>query len=150
MKDHETIALHWANRLSFISRRVLADGFRDAGHHITAEEWAVLLLLWQSDGRTPGDIAALTVRDKTTVTRLVDGMVKKSMVTRGEDPKDRRRSRIHLTQQGENLQGQLVPIAQGMIDRARAGLSSRDVETTVHVLRAMAQNLAESTDNDRI
>lgn len=141
MRNYESITHHWVNRLSFISRRSLAEGFRAAGHRITAEEWAVLLLLWKCDGRTPGDIAGLTVRDKTTVTRLIDGMVKKTIVTRLEDPKDRRRSRIHLTAQGQDLRGQLVPIAQTMIERSHAGLSAGDVETTVRVLRTMAQNL---------
>ena len=40
---------YWINRLGFVLRRDLQDRFRAAGIKMGAEEWAVLLLLWQEE-----------------------------------------------------------------------------------------------------
>ncbi len=141
MFDFEAIPVHWANRLSFLSRKQLTGRFTEAGFDITAEEWATLLQLWACDGRSHGELAALTVRDRTTVTRLVDRLVKKGVVERRSDPSDRRRSEVVLTPTGRSLRGQLVPLAQGLLARAFDGISPEELVQTTRVLRAMTANL---------
>ena len=49
---------------------------------------------------TQVEIAALMMRDKTTITRRIDGLVKKQLVERNPDPDDRRYFRIGLTVAG--------------------------------------------------
>jgi len=144
MFDPDPIPLYWVNRLSFLARRELADRFRAAGHRISPEEWAVLVMLWQQDGQGPGDISARSLRDATTVTRLVDGMVRKGLVERREGRRDRRRSEIWLTDQGRQLADVLPPIAGPLIAQAMQGLSQEETELALKVLQRMVENL--STD----
>ncbi len=146
MFDPADIALHWVNRLSFLSRRALMDVFHQAGHKISAEEWAVLLMLWKSDGQGPGEISAQSMRDATTVTRLVDGMVRKGVVTRRESKKDRRRSEIWLTEMGRALQPELIALAMPVIGISLTGISASDMEVALRVLKQMTQNLQEAAD----
>ena len=87
-------------------------GFNAAGHQVSAEEWAVLLLLWRENGQGPAAIAEQTIRDRTTVTRLLDGMEKKGWIARVPDAQDRRRFQVHLTDDGRSLETLLVPVAQ--------------------------------------
>ncbi|MFV2038111.1 MAG: MarR family winged helix-turn-helix transcriptional regulator [Paracoccaceae bacterium] len=144
MFDFENLPLYWANRLSALARRELAMRFRAAGHDVSAEEWAILMLLWREDGQNPGEMSARTVRDPTTMTRLVDSMVRKGVVTRQADENDRRRSRICLTQMGRELQAILVPLAMPMINDAMRGISQADGEVAVRVLSRMTQNLSQN------
>ncbi|SDX36212.1 hypothetical protein [Roseicitreum antarcticum] len=65
--DHEEIPLHWINRLGFLVRRALGDQFRAAGHPVSPEEWAILLVLWKYGPRTPGALADVTIKDRTTI-----------------------------------------------------------------------------------
>lgn len=142
MFDYEEIPLHWVNRLSFLVRKELGQHFRAQGHDISPEEWAVLLILWKKGGQTPGALADVTFRDRTTITRLIDGMVKKNLVARREDPKDRRRSLVDLTTHAADLENILVPMARNVIARAMPGVSPQDLEITVRTLRQMTENLA--------
>ena len=137
------ISLHWNNRLSFLTRKDLALQFSEAGFNVTAEEWAVLLILWNKGAQTPGMIADVTFRDRTTVTRLVDGMVKKGLIERGTDPDDRRKSILKASDRALKLKDNLVPIARDLISEAQAGLCADDIQTTVRVLRTMTENLME-------
>ncbi len=141
MMNFEDIPLHWVNRLSFLTRRELGQKFASAGHKISAEEWAVLLMLWQEDGRLPSAIAELTFRDRTTVTRLLDGMEKKEMIRRQADPRDRRKMRVFLTETGRALEAILKPIAQELIAQAQQNLSVEEVAQLTLLLRKMTQNL---------
>lgn len=142
---------HWINRLGFVLRRDLQSRFREHGIRLGAEEWAALLLLWQQDKRTTGELATLTVKDQTTMTRLLDGLVIKGLLTRVPDPDDRRRVRIALTPQGAAMQAQLVPIALGMIQHSQRGIPTEDLQTTRRVLLQMTQNMLEPEgENDQL
>ncbi len=143
MLKPQNIHLHWVNRLGFVARRQLAAAFEAQGHKISAEEWAVLLILWNEDAVMPSVLADRTIRDRTTMTRMIDTMVKKNLVSRKMDAADRRKSLIVLTDQGRALHGPLSSIAKTMIDASLAGIAAQDLEITLRVLRAMTENLLQ-------
>ncbi len=145
--NYEQIPHHWINRLGFVIRRDLAALFRASGHPISAEEWAVLLVLWQHGPQSPSVLAQITIKDRTTITRLLDAMVRKSLVQRDEDPKDRRRSVVRLTSRGAELKGDLVPVARGLIDQSMAGIPPEDIAVTLRTLQAMTHNLVPHTSD---
>jgi DNA-binding MarR family transcriptional regulator len=89
----------------------------------------------------PSKIADLTFRDRTTVTRLLDGMEKKQLIERRTDAQDRRRTRVFLTSHGQQLENVLKPIAQEMISQSLAGLSVDEVAQLTLLLRKMTENL---------
>lgn len=141
MFEYETIPLHWVNRLGFLVRKELGQRFQAAGHHVSPEEWAVLLILWKDTEQTPGAIADATFRDRTTVTRLIDGMVKKQLVERDVDPHDRRKSIVRASDHGAGLKDELVPIAMELIAESLEGIDPKEIEITVRTLKAMTHNL---------
>ncbi|MEO9460239.1 MAG: MarR family transcriptional regulator [Lentilitoribacter sp.] len=130
--------------MSFLSRKALSQKFEDNGHSISTEEWAVLLILWSKGEQTPSALADVTFRDRTTITRFTDQMVKKGMVIREHDEKDRRRVLIKTSEKGRNLEQELVPIARDMIGLATKGLSPQDIETTIKTLSHMTHNLLDA------
>lgn len=144
MIDYEKIPLHWVNRLSFLTRKNLSQKFEDNGFSISTEEWAILLILWSKGEQTPSALADVTFRDRTTITRFIDQMVKKGMVIREHDEKDRRRVLIRTSEKGRNLEQELVPIARDMIGAATKGLSPQDIETTIKTLSHMTHNLLDA------
>lgn len=141
MFDYETIPLHWVNRLGFLVRKELGQRFQARGHHVSPEEWAVLLILWKDREQTPGAIADTTFRDRTTVTRLIDGMVKKQLVERDLDSHDRRKSIVRASDRGVELKDELVPIAIELITESLKGIDPKEIEITVRTLKAMTHNL---------
>ena len=141
--DYQLLPQYWITHLSFILRKELSQKFKEKSIPLSSEEWGMLLTLWQQDGRTPTELANLTIRDRTTVTRLIDGMVKKNLVERMTDPHDRRRSLIYLTPHGKDIEHQLLPIAQELIAESQKGISDDDIDHMVRVMKKMTQNLLE-------
>ncbi|MEP2979071.1 MAG: MarR family transcriptional regulator [Lentilitoribacter sp.] len=130
--------------MSFLTRKTLSQKFEDNGHSISTEEWAILLILWSKGEQTPSALADVTFRDRTTITRFIDQMVKKGIVIREHDEKDRRRVLIKTSEKGRNLEQELVPIARDMIGLATKGLSPQDIETTIKTLSRMTYNLLDA------
>ncbi len=115
--------------------------FKSRGIPINLDQWIVLLHLWQEDGQNQAQLGEEAGHNKTTVTRAIDSLEKRNLVLRITDKQDRRNKLIYLTNQGKNMQDQLIPIALDIHQQAVQGISDTDLETCKNVLRKMYQNL---------
>ncbi len=116
--------------------------FNAHGLEITPEQWIVLARLWQRDGRTVSELSDSTLRDRPTMSRILDSMEAGGLVTRSVDSKDARTRIIALTREGKALRKKLVPIAKGLVERLEAGVSEADLLVTRQTLRRLFENLA--------
>lgn len=131
----------WLHR-AFTSVRVRTlQRFREAGFDGTPEQWALLVRLWERDGRPLGELAERTFRDPAGVTRLVDALAAKGLVERRADAEDRRVRRVWLTPTGHALQHTLVPVVEALVAELLEGLDPADVQTTRATLQALVGRL---------
>ena len=119
----------------------LNQNFEKAGYPVTCEQWAVLMNLWRKNGQSQKDLAGVTCKDKTSITRLIDGMEKRNLVVRIPDRKDGRQKLIYLTNQGKELQQKLLVLVQKTLQEAQSAVSPRNLKICKDVLRQVAQNL---------
>lgn len=139
--DYETKIPYWINRLSFMLRSELQQRVKNAGHDLAAEEWALLMVLWR-DGPLPvGRLAEVTLRDRTTVTRVVDRLVAKGLLKRMDEEGDRRQVIVHVTNLGRRIENPVVGAVAPLIEKASQGIAQKEVEITLSVLQRMADNL---------
>lgn len=108
---------------------------------VNPEQWALLVRLWERDDRSQTELADISFRDKPSVTRMVDGLVRAGYVLRATDPHDARRQRIVLTPAGRALEARLVPVVRAFVARLLRGIAPEALRTTVATLRAMYANL---------
>ena len=130
-------------RTFHIQRRTFKATVHDAGIQITPEEWVLLNRLWSRDGQRQTELAESTIKDRTTVTRLLDGMVKKNLVRREVDPDDRRVVLAWLTEGGREMIQQLLPVMEKLLKEATTGISEKELEVTRKTLTTFQTNLGE-------
>ncbi|HUQ80740.1 MAG TPA: MarR family transcriptional regulator, partial [Gemmatimonadaceae bacterium] len=87
----------WIHRVYQASRNEMYRAFRAHGEDITPEQWALLIRLWERDGRTQAELSEATFRDAPTMSRIVDVMESRGLLERRADSADGRARRIHLT-----------------------------------------------------
>lgn len=129
------------NRTAYIMRGFLLGKLDAAGVNLTPEEAVLLGRLRLSDGLRQSDLAEILIREKSTVTRLLDSLVRKGYVRREHDPHDRRVVLAWLTDEGRELVGQVFEIAQTALQEATRGISGEDLQTTMRTLRQVCENL---------
>ena len=134
---------YWLNRAGFLMRGELVRRFRAAGFDLTAEEFAILNRAHLDNGPTQKEIAEKTTKDKTTMTRFIDRLVKKGLLVRRPDPTDRRRARVYLIKRGVQTREALLPIAFGLVQDSIRGIPAGDVQVAMDVLKRISDNLAD-------
>ncbi len=114
-----------------------------AGYDVTCEQWSVLFNLGQKNGQTQQELAGHTCKDKTSMTRLIDGMEKRDLVVRIPDKQDKRQKLIYLTNKGKHLQLELMVIVKATLEQAETGISVRDMKNCMAVLCKIYNNVLE-------
>jgi DNA-binding MarR family transcriptional regulator len=122
-------------------RSVTYKEFASHGLELTPEQWIVLVQLWQKDGQSQTALSTLTLRDRPTMSRILDTMEKSGLVERVVDAHDARARLVKLTRRGRALEDKLVPIAQQLVARLEHGIADSDLETTHSTLSRMLANL---------
>ena len=129
------------NRCVILLRLKLAQKFSESGYDITPEEWVILNRLWQKEGRSQNELAETTIKDKTTVTRLLNRMENKGLVVRQSSNEDSRVKLVHLTPYAKELETVLVPIAKELLSAGVADIDKGDVDIALSVLKKIELNL---------
>lgn len=82
---------------------------------LTYPQYLVLLLLWESDNRTVGELGERLLLDSGTLTPLLKRMEQKGLLTRQRNPADERQVTIQLTENGRGLQRQAMDIPTQLV-----------------------------------
>jgi len=106
------ITVHLAYLLAQANREInrqLETRLRTEG--VPVEQWRILKVLSDGNGRSMGDLAEAALLNHPTLTKTIDRMVADSRVYRISDPGDRRKVLIFCSDRGKALVRRLVPLA---------------------------------------
>jgi DNA-binding MarR family transcriptional regulator len=104
-----------------------------ADQELSFSQWTTLVAL-HSGITTAGDLAHNICHDAGSLTRLVDEMVKRGLVTRGRSETDRRVVTLSLTRRGEDLVEKLAPRMMEFWNQLLSGFSHGEVDTLINLL----------------
>lgn len=130
-----------AGRVPLLLNRFLSQNFKARGINLTREQWSVLAVLWKTDGCSQQLIADTTSRDKPSITRLVDNLVKEGYVTREQHESDRRTNLIYLTQKGKEVEVPVMEVVDETIGKATRGLSEMQIEVIRDAFQLIYDNI---------
>ncbi len=129
------------NRVAYLMAEEVSRRFSALGYALTAQDFGILFRVFKQDGLTQMQIAKLMMRDKTTITRRLDGLVKKGFIARRMHEADRRHFCIHLTDYGrENIQS-LMRVVGDFQNEVLADVPEADKQTTINTLQKITAKL---------
>jgi DNA-binding MarR family transcriptional regulator len=122
-------------------RRNIQLRIREQGIDLTFEMLEILSCLWKKDGVNQQELADLTLRDKSGITYLIDNLVKRQIVTRVEDEKDRRNRLVYLTEKGLVLKEQLKSWGADLYDSAIPDIDPQQLQDSLDLVNKMIANV---------
>lgn len=131
----------WVNRFYQAARREMYRAFQQHGVELTPEQWQVLVRLWERDGRTQTELCDSTTRDPPTMSRILDSMARRGLISRATDPDDARTRLVVLTPKGRELKKVLLPVVRELVARLEEGISDKDLEVTRRTLQRLVKNV---------
>lgn len=135
--------LYFIGEIEKMVRNRLVRVIREQGYDISPEQFTILVLLWYNDGMTQSELIEKVGRDKTTVSRVLSRMLKNKLISRADDPDNRRINRIHITPKGKAIQDVLIGKAGPIYLQAMDGVEPTDAEVANKVLRRIFNNLSK-------
>jgi len=108
---------------------------------ITVDQWLLIENLYKHKKITHNELAKLTSKDITTVSRIIELLVKKELVVREGSPQDRRKVYLQLTVKGAEKYKDVRPLVLDMRKTGWAGLTEYDYTELTRILDAIYQNI---------
>ena len=129
-------------RLSRLLRHTLRRILGTAGLDVSPEQYFMLYKLHQKDGVPQAQLADPAFGDYPNMTRMIDGLEKKGLVVRKNDPEDRRRYMIMLTDKARTQMRALEPVIIEERERIHTAFSDDEISQMMEYL-ARFQRLIE-------
>ena len=113
-----------------------------AGINLTARQYVVLVTAAQNDGASQQDIIDATGIDRSTVSQIMQTMIRKGLVKRKRTKEDARAYAITLTEHGRDVLKTSESIVTGVDEALMGALPSTRAKTFIDNLRSIiAQGL---------
>ena len=110
---------------------------------ITASELMYLSQLYNRDGLTQEEMAAVITVDKAATTRTIQGMEKKGLVRREVHEENYRAKRVYLTDKAKNAAPRIRELQKKWVDFITQDMTQKEAEVFSAQLKKMAQRAKE-------
>ncbi len=136
----EKTLIPWIGKIAKFGSIYFKETLLEHGMHLSKEQFLVLKKLHEIDGRSQNDLAFITDRTKTALTRLINTMEKKELVFRAISKEDKRINHVFLSELGKKTFKEALPVVFKIIDELQSGISQKDIEKTIQVLNQIQIN----------
>ena len=111
------------------------------GLKLTRNQFIVLKILSMRQGICQSELAFITERDKTSLTRLIDSLEIKGMVNRQQASDDMRKKIIDITELGIDTLNKAWPLMKKLEEDVSKDITSEELENLLRVLNKVQGNV---------
>lgn len=127
-------------RLARILNVSLTRLLADVAPRISGEQYFVLFRVAANQGCRQSDLVDPYLNDAPNVTRLVDTLADKGLVERRNDPSDRRRHALYLTEEGDRQWRQLTRRIEAERQSLYEGIGEAEAESFLKTIEVLETN----------
>jgi DNA-binding MarR family transcriptional regulator len=123
-----------------VNRRIIADMENHGIQGIVTSHGDILHALNRTPRLTMAEIASIIGKDKSTVTALVDKLVRLGYVSKERDTQDSRVVYVILTEKGYELKPVFEEISKDILEVFYTGITEKEKEDLFYVLNKIYRN----------
>ena len=106
-------------------------------------QFMTLLELWNEDALTQKDLVQRLDVEQATMANTLQRMERDGLITRHEDPDDRRARLIRLTPKAKRLRGEATQAAKSVNEKALAGFSDKERRAFIDMMTRVIDALRD-------
>ena len=138
----DTYLFYWIGHIDNLYKRAILEALRPM--RINLAWWRTLAVLTERGPLTVGELARITVIERTAPTRVIDKRVKRGFVKRIGRKADGRVVEVHLKPEGRALHKRILPEARAVYAQATAKLSPMRVKALIGELKNIRDRLPKA------
>lgn len=139
--DFESALAPWLGKTVKSVDYFLQETLNENNLNLTKEQVIVLKRLHDHDGMNQNELAFLTLRNKSSLTRLLSNMERNCYITRHQSTVDKRIKHVYLTQLGKDTFQKIKPILKNVMKTIEHGISDQEKEQMITTLKKIQHNL---------
>lgn len=141
MKDLNELLLFQIDLTNKMARQHAQRAFDKRGMPIRLEQWIILKIIYESNAASQKEIAELSLRDPASITRSLDLLEKKELISRLSIEGNRRQYKIELTNKGSKFVEDNMPFVNELRKNSISGISKEELQLAHKVLEKMQENM---------
>lgn len=138
--DFENSLAPWLGKTIKIVDYYLNEMLKQTGLDLSKEQMIVLKKLHETDGQNQNELAFITLRDKSSLARLLSKMERKKYILRKQDERDKRNNMVYLTVQGRQVFEQAKPVLRELIDTMEQDITIEQKQMMIQILKKIQFN----------
>ncbi len=138
--DYDDCIAPWLGKTIKIVDYYLQESLSQNGLDLTKEQMIVLKKLHDQDGLNQNELAFLTFRNKSSLTRLLSKMENKKYIIRNQCKKDKRINKVYITGLGRDIFQKSRPTIKHMMDTVEHNISAKEKEQIINILKKIQSN----------
>jgi DNA-binding MarR family transcriptional regulator len=108
---------------------------------VTGQQRLLIRLIGKFPGATSGELADILEMPQSSISAIVELLVRRGMARRDRDAEDRRRLRISLTPRGKEIDAEWVGTVEASVRRALQKADAAKIRTLEELLGRLAAEL---------
>lgn len=145
--DFENSIGPWLGRTIKMIDCFLQEEFNVANLDLTKEQMIVLKKLHDQDGLNQNKLAFLTLKDKSSLTRLLSKMETKKYIIRKQGKDDKRVKNVFLTEIGKKVYAKAKPIIKKTISKMETDISLEEKQQIINTLKKIQTNFCSTLEH---
>ncbi len=109
--------------------------------NLTAEQYLVMDILWDEGILSQQAIADILQKDKNSVTKFIDSLENKGLVSRATDKVDRRVNNIVVSDKGQKLKERATEVAIETMNVILNDVTEEEMKVCLEVLNKIRKNM---------
>ena len=114
--------------------------------NLKATHARTLAIIRRTEGCTMNILAKYSAVDRTTLTREIDQLVERGLVSRQVPASDRRRVNLTLTEKGEAVYASGIPLVAALSRRTLEGVDAEELRMFARTLQRIIRNLVDDPE----
>ncbi|QOD62494.1 MarR family transcriptional regulator [Polaribacter haliotis] len=145
--DFENSIGPWLGRTGKITDYFIQESFKLNNLDLTKEQMIVLKKLNDQDGLNQNELAFLTLRNKSSLTRLLTKMEGKKYIFRKQSKEDKRIKNVYLTEFGKEVFENTKPVIQNIISTMEQNITVEEKQQIIKIFKKIQTNFCSTAEH---
>ena len=145
--DFENSIGPWLGRTGKLVDYFFQETFKENNLDLTKEQMIVLKKLHDQDGLNQNELAFLTLRNKSSLTRLLAKMEVKNYIVREKCKEDKRIKIVHLTSFGKEIFKKTKPVIKSLITTMEQNISLEEKQQIIKIFKKIQTNFCSKAEH---
>jgi MarR family transcriptional regulator, transcriptional regulator for hemolysin len=137
----EDVLYYLIDKTNKVARRYSQEIFIQKGYDITVDQWLVLKKIWDTEQINQAELAAALFKDKASITRILQILVRKKLIKKEFKAGDRRHWLLSLSPKGALFYKEVLSLVKAMRMKGVHDFTEVEKDQIKRLLLRMIANL---------